>query len=126
LTQCSNVILENPGNTDMAFIITHDSSGQTLKIQSGSTFALMLRNPASGGYTIQTPLDFDPDVLYLLKKENIAPKDGNIEGDFGKIKWIFRAETIGTTYIVVNAFRPWEKDKTIEFFKVKIDVVSPC
>jgi len=108
---------------DKGQILTILNKGQTIPIKTGNSFMLVLNNPGSGGYIVQDPPEFDPQVLNLLKMESRASKNSNLDGNFGEIVWTFQGSKQGDSHIKVKAFRPWEKNKKpIAIFEATIKV----
>ncbi len=108
---------------DKGQILTILNKGQTLPIKTGNFFMVVLNNPGSGGYIVQDPPEFDPQVLNLLKMESRASKNSNLDGNFGEIVWTFQASKQGDSHIKIKAVRPWEKNKkSIEIFEATIMV----
>ena len=108
---------------DKGQILTILNKGQTLPIKTGNFFMVVLNNPGSGGYIVQDPPEFDPQVLNLLKMESRASKNSNLDGNFGEIVWTFQASKQGDSHIKIKAIRPWEKNKkSIEIFEATIMV----
>ena len=108
---------------DKGQILTILNKGQTLPIKTGNFFMVVLNNPGPGGYIVQDPPEFDPQVLNLLKMESRASKNSNLDGNFGEIVWTFQASKQGDSHIKIKAVRPWEKNKkSIEIFEATIMV----
>lgn len=92
-------------------VLTVQHKGQVLDLNPGESFLLVLNNPGSGGYIVQEPPEFDPQILILLKMEKKPPSDPNRDGDFGRLEWTFEAIKEGISAIIVRASRPWERGK---------------
>ena len=106
-------------------IITETYRGGPLTAKVGEKITLNLRDPASGGYSIVTPV-FDARVLKLLATEKLPPERQTVPrmGDFGRIVYKFEALTPGETDLAINIARPWEAKKPPEeYLKVKIKVL---
>lgn len=96
---------------------------QTLIVTLGESFLLILPNPGSGGYVIREPPEFDPQKLILQKIEKNPPSDQRKEGYFGNFEWTFRAIEEGSSSLVIQASRPWEKGKSpIVIFEASVQV----
>jgi predicted secreted protein len=107
-------------------VITETYQGGPLAAKVGETITLNLRNPASGGYSIVTPV-YDAQVLKLISKKVVPAKQGAVArtGDFGRIVYEFQAIGVGETNLAIQIARPWEKEQPPkEFLKVTIKVTQ--
>jgi predicted secreted protein len=96
---------------DPSKVFSVQHRGQILDVRPGESFMLILPNPGSGGYMVRDP-EFNSQILTLQKMKKKPPSDAGREGDFGGFEWTFRARKEGISFLIVRAFRPWEKDKT--------------
>ncbi|MEW6387930.1 MAG: protease inhibitor I42 family protein [Thermodesulfobacteriota bacterium] len=104
-------------------MITDRDQGSTFTLPVGARLTVQVRNPADGGYTIVNPV-FDGRVLKLRSRKDQPPDPARprLLGDFGKI--IFEMEVIGdgSTDLIIQIARPWEKDQAPqEFLKVRVN-----
>jgi predicted secreted protein len=102
--------------------ITDDDNGATFACRVGQRIIVKIRNPATGGYNVVTPV-FAPEILKLLTKKELPPEPAAIPrmGDFGTI--VFELEIIGKgeTDLTIEIARDWEvKKRPEEFLKVKM------
>ena len=87
---------------------------------------LNLRNPASGGYTVVTPVH-DPHILKLVSRKVLPPEPAPFPkaGDFGKIIFEWEAAGVGETDLTVQISREWEKQKPpLDYLKVRIRAIQ--
>ena len=108
-----------------AQVLTEQDIGKTVTLRVGEKLALDLRNPASGGYTVGTPV-YDERVLKLLSRKNIPPAAATPPklGDFGRIVFEFAAAAPGETNLSVRISREWEKETPPrDYVKVRVRVV---
>jgi predicted secreted protein len=118
----------SPGWTNISpkiHTFTEKDQGRTLSLRVGEKLVLNLRNPASGGYNIVTPV-YDPHILKLVSRKDIPPKPAPVRklGDFGQIIFEWEAIDAGETDLTVNISREWEvKKQPLEYLKVKIRVL---
>lgn len=105
-------------------MITEADAGRTIAVQRGEKFALKIRNPASGGYDIVTPI-YDPGILKLASRKAIPPEPAPFPklGDFGEIVFEFDTVGIGATDLAIQIARRGEvKKPSEEYLKVKVKV----
>jgi len=100
------------GEAPAAQALTEKDTGNSVSLKLGDRLVLDLRNPASGGYTIISPL-YDIQILKLTATREVPPESGPARrlGDFGRIRLEFEAVGVGQTQIIVHISREWEKDK---------------
>lgn len=108
-------------------MITQDDQGRTFTCRVGDKITASIGNPASGGYSIVTPV-FDQRILKLLSRKELPPEPTPLPrfGDFGKI--IFELEVIagGETNLIIQIAREWEVNKPPEeYLKVKVIAQRP-
>ena len=104
--------------------ITETYRGGPLVVKIGEKTTLNLRDPASGGYSIVTPV-FDARILKLLSTKHLPPTPTPVPrmGDFGRIVYEFQAIGVGETELAIQIARPWEKTQPPEeYLKVKVKV----
>ena len=104
-------------------ILEEKDRGKTVDLKVGEKLILKLRNPASGGYTVNPPI-FAAAVLELTAQKDIPPEPQARPraGDSGRLFYEWQAKAAGETEIVINIFRPWEKKPPAEFWRVKVRV----
>jgi len=115
----------SPGWADFASsnrTITDADHGGTVACRVGQQITVKIRNPATGGYNIVTPV-YNPEILKLLAKKELPPEPALFPklGDFGTV--VFEMEVIGKgeTNLTIEIARDWEVNKRPEeFLKVKI------
>ncbi len=109
---------------DMPKVFTEQDSGKTLTLKVGERFTLNLRNPASGGYSVLTPV-YDRAIITLVSQEKLPPEKTQPPraGDFGRLVLVFEALAPGNTTLTINIARPWEKDQPpLPFLRVEVKV----
>jgi predicted secreted protein len=107
-------------------IITEQDNGKTIILKVGERFVLNLRNPASGGYDVVTPV-YDAHILKLVSRKDLPPEPTPFPkaGDFGKIVFTGEAAAVGETDLTVQIAREWEKQKPpLDYLQVRIRVIQ--
>ena len=104
-------------------ILEEKDRGKTVNLKVGEKLTLSLRNPGTGGYTVNPPI-FNAAILELAAQKKIPPepRERPRMGDSGQLFYEWLAKGKGETDIIINIFRPWEKKPPQEFWRVKVRV----
>lgn len=96
------------GESPAKRVITEADQGRTITCHPGERITVRVRNSATGGYNIVTPV-FDTKVLRLRNTKELAPEPApflNL-GNFGTIVFDFEAAGHGGTLLTINIARDW-------------------
>lgn len=79
------------------------------KVHTGEEFSVKLESNPTTGYSWRMALSPDPGVVQSAGDRYVAPNT-EMMGAPGQEIWTFRAVGEGSTRIVLEYVRPWEKD----------------
>jgi len=89
--------------------ITEENNGQVFRFRVGDKFLASIRDPASAGYNIITPV-YDTSVLRMVSRIELAqePSPFPRAGDSARI--VYKMEVIGSgkTHLIIRIARDWE------------------
>ena len=81
-----------------------------IRVKPGEEFSIILRSNPTTGYSWRLAQPLDKDILHLRGSTYRPPRTLR-KGAGGEEIWRFTAKAGGTTDIVFEYVRPWEKDK---------------
>lgn len=101
--------------------IREGANGKTISVHAGQVVEVSLPSNPTTGY--QWAVRGDPAPLVLVKSDFVAAQSDGRMGAGGTQKLRFKAAAAGTSEIVLDYKRPWEKDTPpAKTFTVKIEV----
>lgn len=89
--------------------ITEENNGQVFRLRVGEKFLASIRDPASAGYNIITPV-YDASVLRVVSREKLAQEPSPFPRFGGNDRIVFKMEVIGSgkTRLIIRIARDWE------------------
>ena len=99
------------GKQSAPLTVTGQNNGQTVTLKPGQVLVVRLESNPTTGYAWQL-LAADPAVIKQVGEAGFtpAPVATGVVGAGGTAEWRFAAAGEGTTTIILNYRRPWEKD----------------
>ncbi|MCL5037979.1 MAG: protease inhibitor I42 family protein [Chloroflexi bacterium] len=107
--------------TDETLLLTKADNGETIDVHEGDIFKIKLEYNAGTGYTwVVAPVR--PDIVEMTEEPEIIPPPPDLLGGRGYVIFSFEAMEAGSTAVVIDYLRPWEKEKPAETFKIKVNI----
>ncbi|MCX5885216.1 MAG: protease inhibitor I42 family protein [Proteobacteria bacterium] len=104
LCSCVRTGFRNEKPFSQTFAMKDREIGGPIEVRVGQSFAVEMRNPASGGYVLKEP-EFDPHILQMRDQKFIPPPENErIAGNFGRVEYVFKAIAPGITEIIFKIY----------------------
>jgi len=103
---------------------TAQDSNSSVEVEKGDTIKVKLESNPTTGYCWNLTDDMDHSIVSLLSSEyKQSKKAKNLVGAGGFEYFTFKAESCGSTDIILNYFQPWEEDEEpAETFSLSVTV----
>lgn len=89
--------------------ITEENNGQVFRLRVGEKFLGSIRDPASAGYNIITPV-YDASVLRVVSRVELEQEPSPFPSFGGNDRIVYKMEVIGSgkTRFIIRIARDWE------------------
>ena len=89
--------------------ITEENNGQVFRLRVGEKFLASIRDPASAGYNIITPV-YNALVLRVISRVELAQEPSPFPRFGGNDRIVYKMEVIGSgkTRFIIRIARDWE------------------
>ncbi|MGA7721534.1 MAG: protease inhibitor I42 family protein [Ignavibacteriaceae bacterium] len=104
-----NILSLNESENDIKVQGEYSNPEEIIHIKAGKCFAIDLKSNATTGYEWQLSPPLNENIVNNAGKIYLPPGNA-IPGAGGKEIWNFITNNSGTTVIIFNYLRPWEKD----------------
>lgn len=119
LKEQNQIINKNTDISKNKFYLTDKENKTKNTILKGNTVFITLGNPGDGGYQFENPI-YDKTLFVLKNHTHKNPAPSGVVGDFGTDTWEFLSVKKGTSNIVIDISRPWDKSNKINDFTSSI------